>query len=242
MKENYNYELIKDYLDGLLDSETSEKLRMVLSKDETARAIANGILILEDRFKTDEEVDKYLDAQLAKNTNFIRASESRKRPFGFLKIAASIVLIAVSSLTIYQFSISSVADIVDKELSNPYQAAVVTRGSESVSNFEKGILLYNEMKYSEALVVLKNEESQRAGFFRGLCQLYMNEYQYAIEELKNQDLETSRYQEQSRWYLMLSYLKSGQQDEAKGILNTITERKNHFRLKEARRLSALLND
>ena len=37
MKTNYNYELIKDYLDRILDAETSKQIEELITNDETAR-------------------------------------------------------------------------------------------------------------------------------------------------------------------------------------------------------------
>ncbi|MEP1096347.1 MAG: hypothetical protein ABJG78_14620 [Cyclobacteriaceae bacterium] len=241
MKTDYNYELIKDCLDGILDSKTTEKIKRLIESDKTARDIAKGILLLEDRFENDKDLNAYLNDLHTRQEKIIEGISQTKKPFTFLKIAASVTILAISALVAYQINRPTLSDLLSAELSIPYQSATTVRNSEEISDFEKAMIAYNKGEYAKTIELLKEEQDSQAIFFKGLSLLFAEEYSMAIEFLGKPELIESRYEEQSRWYQSLAYLKSNQNQKASEILGEIVSNKDHFKHKEALKLLEYLN-
>lgn len=242
MKRNaYNYELIKDFLDGLLESARAKEIQQLIKTDETAMNIAKGILIMEKKLKNDDSIEQYLNQQFEKHNEVIIKSNAPKRVLNFLKIAASIALIAVSFVLIRFLMQPSLSDLVAKELSEPYPAAIAVRSTNSSDIHQKAILQYQQGNYKQAISLLQEQGTPQATFFRGLSLLYLEEYERSAKELANSRLIDSRFEEQARWYGSIAFLKSGNELGAKELLQTIESKPDHFKKKEAQDLLSRIN-
>ena len=80
MKSKYDYDIIRDYLHGLVDQETARRIRELIRHDEVARNIAAGILQLEHDFNGDEhEIESYIEELRQKHEDLAaRAAELRR--------------------------------------------------------------------------------------------------------------------------------------------------------------------
>jgi hypothetical protein len=234
MNGKYNYELIKDYLDGILDTNTSNRVKALINNDENARAIAKGVLLLQQKSENDEAIDKYFDNLLSSQQKVINQNIKSRTPFSWLKIAAVITLLAVSSLVVYRLSQPDLIDLVERELAVPYKSSVTLRDSENVVN--DGILAYNSGDYKTASELLKKSTSTEEVFFYGLSELYLKNYERAIVPLNGAELTDSRFEEQGRWYLALAYILANDELSAKATLMKIVVRKSHYKYHNARRL------
>jgi hypothetical protein len=230
MNGKYNYELIKDYLDGILDTETSNRVKTLIDNDENARAIAKGILLLQQKSENDEAIDKYLDNLLSSQQKVINQNIKSGIPFSWLKIAAVITLLAVSSLVVYRLSQPDLIDLVERELAVPYKSSVTLRDSES--SITDAMLAYNNGDYKTASELFKGKRSAESIFFNGLSHLYSGNYTEAVLLLNSSALSSSRFKEQSRWYLALAYLSDGEKEQAKNVLISIN-RKGHYKQNKA---------
>lgn len=242
METSYNYELIEDFLDGILEARTATEVRSRLEADEAAYAIAKGILMLRDRFQSETEVTKYLDQRLSENLKIVAKKTSTNNPSYFLKIAASVILLILSGLAVYQLTSPNLKDLVADQLASPYKASFALRSSETANNLEKALVLYDNRQYQIAYDLLKSENSPQAVFFSGLSLLYLNKEMAAIELLKSPAIIDSRYEEQSLWYLSLAYLQSNQLDQGEKLLLRIKSRENHFKREEALELLQSIHD
>ena len=87
MEAKYNYELIKDYLEGLLDSKTAEGVQQLIKNDETAKNIALGILTLDKKFQGNEQAfDAYIDGLLQTQQEIIDRHQVVRKSFPWVKI------------------------------------------------------------------------------------------------------------------------------------------------------------
>lgn len=242
MEVKYNYELIKDYLDGTLESKARKEVEILLKEDEVARAIARGILILNEEFKQDEEkIEDYLDSLQTEQINKIRSHHSTGRRFPFLKIAASLVLLIIASVSIYKYASPDPEGYLDAQLAEPYQAPSVTRsGAETYDDYLSGMDDYRDQKYHEAYSRLSTLDKSAAIFYSGLCKLYLEDYDTAIELLNKDQLKASLFNQQSKWYLSLAYIKTGQNEKAMKLLQEISKL-GAFKSKEAEKMKKLLN-
>lgn len=238
MEVKYSYELIKDYLDGILDSETSIKIKELLSNDAEARAIAKGILILSKEFDNDDsKIDTYLDSLLDKHRLQI-SRQSTVSNWSLIKIAAVLTLLIVSGIVLFKTSQVTVSEFVDKELSEPYKSVQVFRNSE-VTNLSKGLLAYAHQDYQLASDLFTELDDSEAVFYHGLSQMYLGNYQAAIKLLGSETIHDSRYAEHGQWFEALSLIQLGEVNEAKQVLQKIAL-DNAFKKEEAKQLILLI--
>lgn len=232
MEARYNYELIKDYLDGLLDSKTAGEMRSLIKNDETTKSIAIGILMLDKKFKNNEQaLNNYLEELLKTQQDVIETHISAKKSFSWIKIASAILLLAIVGLASYEYLQPDIIELVGQEISTPYQNESIFRNSDS--NNKNGFLAYRKGDYAKASKLLSDSQNAESIFFNSLSQLYQGNHGQAIILLSNPELQTTRYAEQSTWYLGLAYLRANKMDSAKILLVEITSSHNHFKKRKA---------
>ena len=236
MKSKYDYDTIRDYLHGLVDRETARQVRDLIRTDDVARSIAAGILQLEHEFNgEDHQVEGYIEELRQKRLKVIaeRGTE-RKMSFGWVKIAAAILLInIVGAIVWFSLPKDAVVDLVAQELSVPYPLSV-ERGS---SDAEPGFEAYFKGEYQTAIASFdKVENDATVIFYNGLSHLYAGDYDRAVTLLQSEAVGASRYQEQAAWFQSLALLKAGRDNEAKGILEKISGNTGHYKFDAARRL------
>lgn len=244
MKIQYNYELISDYLHGLLDSKTASKMHELIKTDEIARNIALGIVQLDKKFENEEAVEVYLNqfqqSQLALVRKHIKASYSTRT--SMLRIAAVIVLLVtigfVVRLMVFTPDLQSLAN---QELKEPYPIPTLSRSEGGISILKKGYQFYSERKFDEAaeqfdLAFTADNQQVSAVFYGALSHLYVGNYGQARQLLESSIIEGSRFDQQARWYLALSLIKQNDRDYAVEVLDTISRNQAHFKSVEASKL------
>jgi hypothetical protein len=236
MKGKYDYDIIRDYLHGLVDQETAIRIRELIRTDDVARNIAAGILQMEHEFHGEEhEIESYIETLRQKQLNLVREQgKQRQMSFPWIKLAAAILIIAVSGfvlwLTVFR---SNDNNLLAAELNKPYPLATLDRGSPAEGAFEA----YVKGDYKNAIASfdsISNDVS--VTFYNGLSHLYEGKYNEAITLLRTNTLEASRYREQASWFEALALIKSGRNDEAKDSLKKIGADASHYKSKAARQL------
>ncbi|HMJ70142.1 MAG TPA: hypothetical protein VK508_14650 [Cyclobacteriaceae bacterium] len=236
MKGKYDYDIIRDYLHGLVDQETSHRIRDLIRTDEVARNIAAGILQLEHEFHgEDDEIESYIETLRQKQLTLIREQgKERKMSPGWIRVAAAILIIAVAAfvlwLTVFR---NSNNNMLAAELNTPYPLATLDRGSPGESGFK----FYIEGDYKNAIASfdsISNDVS--VTFYNGMSHLYGGEYDQAVTLLRSSSLEASRYREQVSWFEVLALIKAGRNDEAKEGLKRISADSSHYKSGAARQL------
>ncbi len=225
MTSKYDYDIIRDYLHGLTDQETAKRIHELIRTDEVARNIATGILQLEHDFDGDEtQIENYIESLHQKQLDLInRKNNVRVFSGSWIAIAAAVLIVAVIGSVV----VLSGESMLDKELSEPYPYS-----AERGSDVNDGFRFYQNRDYRNAISRL-NDDDATAVFYKGLSYLYVGEYQNAITSFSS--LETSRYNEQARWFTALALLKSGKITEGKIVLNAIVSN-NGYKSSEAREL------
>jgi len=239
VKEAYNYELIEDYLEGLLDQKTSIRIQKLLMEDEYARSIAKGILILKQNFD-EEAIEAYLDKVYNIHFETIHDYSKPKKVWIYWKVAAAIVILTISSLLIFQSASPSVDDIIEDEMATAYPISQNLRGPDS--NISSALISYEKREYEKVIRLLKQDKSTQGVFTRALSHLYVGNYQEASKDLTKSVLLDSRYKEQSRWFLVLSYTKSNETLRAIETLREILEIEGHYKYEEAKKLLSILSE
>ncbi|WP_144017465.1 tetratricopeptide repeat protein [Ekhidna lutea] len=239
MKTKYNYELIEDYLNGILDSKTMSEVKHLLETDEVARGIAQGILNMKERFDADEsQMDDYLSQTLEKKQKLINDYSSQRSSLRIIKIAAAVLVLAVSTFAIYQLTQPTLNDVLAYELSQPYEMFITSRDGEG--SLDHALVTYNNGNYAEVFNYIQNTHTAQSSFLKGLSYLYLEEYESAITELQSVANSDSRFEEQARWYLAIAYLQTDEPEKAKAILAQIKGNPNHYKAERAVEILDLL--
>ncbi|MEM1002836.1 MAG: hypothetical protein AAGH46_09320 [Bacteroidota bacterium] len=231
---NTNYELIQDYLDGLLDQEASLKVGKLIDNDEVAYNIAKGILLLRKEFVHDEsQIEEYLNSIYKRQQSLFKLQKTSKYAT-WLKIAAVLTVVTVSAFITYRFYQPSLEEMINAELAVPYKGTVAFRDSQK-TELSAGLTAYVDENYLRAAELLEGINDAEAVFYHGLCRLYLEEYETAIKLFNSDIVEQSRYAIHSSWFLALSYYKLGDRENVRKLLKKIIAQ-NHYKKTEAIKL------
>lgn len=207
-----------DLLEEYFNADTSETRKAEIKGLLSEQSDNDGLIIqqLGDLIKAQEEVD-----DLRKRIQGLEKSKSRTMGL-FLKIAASVMLIAVASVVLVrQYSSPSGMDIYEDYYS-PYPAQVI-RG-ETEDPFSSFFTLYSQGLYDEALTELENIDSSLKSdliqLYIGNCLLNTNKTELAIETFEK-IAPTSSYSGDAKWFAALSLFSIEQDDRAKVYLEEL---------------------
>lgn len=227
MKSKYDYEIIRDYLHGVLDQDTARKIRDLIRTDDVARNIAAGILQLEHEFDgNEEEIEAYIEKLREKQLNLIKEQRGPKVvAFPWMKLAAAILLIAAVGAAVWaMFFRADKNDLLAQELSEPYPLSIERGESDANAGFE----LYLRGEYKAAAEAFGNAgDHPNVIFYGGLSNLYSGNYDKAISLFSS--LKETRYREHALWFYSLALIKAGKMDEAKRNLEKISNDPGHYK-------------
>lgn len=115
----------------------------------------------------------------------------------------------------------------------PNVVAPLVRGENEVSGEKKKAFeLYEAEKFEEAAQLFKNlgksETNEFAAFYEGQCYMALGKNEKAIEVFSNAILTDDVYpfDTQRKWYLALIYLKVGKKEDARMMLEILTNYEN----------------
>lgn len=242
MKSKYDYEIIRDYLHGLLDQETARNIRELIRTDEVARNIAAGILQLEHEFHGDEhEIEAYIENLRQKQLNLIHGQSKGWGSGSWIKLAAAILIIALVAAVVWMTMFKgNKTDLLAQELNSPYPLSTLERGA---SDANEGFEFYLKGEYKNAIAKFEGVEGDASvAFYNGLSNLYSGDYDRAVTLLGSQLLEGSRYREQAGWYRSLALIKAERIDEARESLKKISSDVGHYKSEAAIKLLSSLSN
>lgn len=235
-------ERIQRYLDGEMSEEEKRSFREDLNWDPELSEELNLHRIVEESIKNRDEQkfrakleDSYRLYNEKKELE-ARVQSSRRR----LYISTSLVAAALIVLGVFIFTSSH--QVTPESIYNEYYSLMeVNFSSRSArmesrnSNLESGIQAYVDHDFQLSKVRLeeylqaRSENELTARFFLGLSQLEMGNYPDAEYNFKKvSEGEFSYYQEHSRWYLALTYLKMQNISEAVPIFKDFTLQKSIY--------------
>lgn len=138
----------------------------------------------------------------------------------------SVVIVLISSVSFFYIvnSLSS-ADLVEKYLSETYDAPFVIRG-DSTPNW---VNYYKGRQFEKALSELRSIDkiSIQRDFYIGLCLMYSQDWLEATDQLMPISKTSSIFQEQANWYLALAHWKAGNYKASKTLLEHIVNNKTY---------------
>jgi tetratricopeptide (TPR) repeat protein len=132
---------------------------------------------------------------------------------GWMKIAASIMLLAVIGISFYGQTYSS-----DNLYDTAYEPAqdYITNMDSDLSPIEQALSHYNKGEINIAMQELQTlteaePSNQEALFYLGQCQLRLGEFNLAINSFQQVN---NNYHAEAQWYVALALIKTKKEDEA----------------------------
>ena len=195
-------EVLIDYVDGILDAKSREKVENYIEKSSEGSEIVDGIRWYYQTYGQDREnLENYLleskqgilDA--LEPTIQEQTTQTEVRPLWrrIVRVAAIILLLTIPTLMVVNSSKSETA-LLDEHLSVPYDNPPVVRGDveQNTILWNRISSLYGNQDYNGALasldtIIQRRETLSMAHFYAGLCYLYSENPKpdMAISHLQN---------------------------------------------------------
>ncbi len=208
--------LLYEYLSGNLNPEEAEKTAAHLEECPECR----------EKFKIMVALDNPRMPSLQKKSNrFIPAGRN-------LRLAAAGLLLAVVLSILYSQLPTDCGFPASSTLatSQPYPLVMLETRNSSGAGLTRGLHLYREGSYREALAELEQyEENHDALFFSAISLYMLDEPVKALEKLKRLAVVSEKWAFAADWYRSQSLLKLGKTDEAVSVLKKISETENQYR-------------
>jgi tetratricopeptide (TPR) repeat protein len=227
-------EHIEKYLLGKLSDSERETFEMRMREDkkfsrmvENHRSLLRGIEI-----GFNKEIKNMLKDEESAHAGSL---SSRKTKFYSIRmitgVAAAILIVLILAYFLRPQKTTPTEIFADYYSVYPNIEIPISRSEEigtiAYSAYEKG-------KYSSALnefleIKKENPDNPAPYFYAGICQIELNRPEEAIRLFREvQDLDTSKYTIPSMWYEALSYLKTGNQEEAAHLLTALSTKDSSY--------------
>jgi tetratricopeptide (TPR) repeat protein len=250
MDEQTKYERIESYLAGTMAPVERLQFEQELAADSS---LANEVELHEQLQSSlrGEKIHKFRAALQAVDTHWQNPAgkPARNRRLRRLFRPALAVAAAVALLLIawQLFSPHGRPDVSAQQFAayfEPYQMVLSQRSAaelpERAALLNLAIKQYAEGQFAEAAIAFRQLEQGEPGniafrFYRALALLASGQADEAIPVFETVLARSGHlFSEQSRWYLALAYLKTGQEAEAKRLLEGIGP--GQFRYAQSREL------
>lgn len=221
------------YLDGELSENEKQLFEKELKTDNE----------LNELYKVHQEINKYINdreahtikAKLAEARIRYDNRELKKKKLKRFYRAAAIFIVLVSVAGIIFWLTNSDTPLTNNELYSQYYTTYSTtieyRNDTSVLTGDYYIALseYDKGAYEQALIyfeeiIQKEQNGSSAQFFAGICCMEMGEFDRAIQYFKATiNSNNTLFIDQARWFLALCYVRTGDIEKARSILNDLSQ-------------------
>ena len=247
----WNYELLADYVDGLVDQATHSKIDTALKDSEEAAMIVSGIRFYYRQHGEDREgLEEYLDELAEQFGQRVIKPEAKIRRFPFspkiMRVAAVVLLLIASVPLIIWLTKPANPDpnaFIAQQLSTPYSIISTTRGDSSdINKLTQAYEAYKVKNYAETITLLTEIKQEQSlsdydQLVLGLSLLYEMKYTESAPVLKEVvEKENPRIEQQARWFLALTYHQMGEKEKSIQLLDEILQYSGHYKAKEAKEL------
>ncbi len=223
-EQRYTYELLIDYVDGLLGSESAARVENIVKSDEQAQAIVEGIhTFYEEHGKDREALEKWLDQ--GKNKEIMSTKETKVRKLNvWPKIAIAVAAAAILVIAFIGLQDSRHSVACDYA-ALPVEVEFETRSNDDLAKVKSA---FDSQDFEQVLVLSEGdfEESIQLDFMIGVSYFKTADYPMAVAMLDG--LEETRLAEYSLWYTALSYAMTEQNDRAERAMQAVVETKGKY--------------
>jgi tetratricopeptide (TPR) repeat protein len=238
--EEKDIDLIEAYLRGTLDEQALAAFQKRREDDpEFDREVIDYSQII-NRIRSTHEQD-FMNKLRHWDSEIENRQEAKVIPFRrIFLIAASVLLLAIAGLYVFRNSQSDHEQLF-QEYFQPYENVISERSGKN-DNQQKGMELYDQKKYEEAIVLLKlaiMEDSDNASLksYLGIAYLaagHAQEAKTTFDAIVKND--RSLFKEVAEWNLAMTYLKLDDEASMKRTLEGIIQQKDHLYYQQAKDL------
>ena len=236
--DNYTQpdELLMRYLDGEMSLEEREEFETRLASDENTRRRLEDLQVARDAVnvyglkKQVALVHREMMAEMKPAAVITAMSRTRQIARYGLRIAASIVFVAICLLAYNFFSLSSSKLYNEKYV--PFELSSVRGENQTeATGIEKA---YRQKNYQEVVALSKIDGvSIKDEFLEAVSYLELGKPAEAIDHFSRvvaRDRATDHpvYKDDAEYYLALSYLKTKNYEKALELMNTIHDDNSHL--------------
>lgn len=234
-QQEKNIDQIDRYLNGQMTEQEKKDFELSLEEDDEFKALFEFVSDTQKAQAVNE-----LTSLKAKLNNTESNYKRRRQNTSYLKVAASIILLATLGYFIYNATLQSADTTVlfDKYYEvYPNVVAPVSRDAETSDNtftaYEKG----NYQEVIDELVTVENP-TDTTNFYLGQAHLALGNYMPAIKTF-DQIKSTSGFYDQALWYSALANLKINNMDRCKHILQQLIDTESSYQQKAEVLINAL---
>lgn len=173
-----------------------------------------------------------------------RSTPLYKRPW--LAAASIVVLFTVISYTMF-FNTKMDSQELYSTYFEPYRNVIspISRSGQSRNLESNGYEAYEKGQYKEALGLLEQNYT-RSGksvslLYQGICLLQLERTEDAIDRFRKQLNTKDKFNNVTRWYLVLAYLKLNKKKKAKALMELMITSKDTYRRDDVITLLEQLN-
>jgi cytochrome c-type biogenesis protein CcmH/NrfG len=233
-------DMFDEYFSGMLDEQEKldfeNRLKADIKYDQAFqeyRDLRNGIdySVMKTLKEELQELEATLpEVQIEPQVQALSEEPKVGQRFVLLKVAAVVMLIAVSAVVVFQLNRPSSPQDLFTQHFEPYPNEFVSakRGDDIAADpIVQAFQAYDNQNYNAAIEgftrILDEEKNVMVLFYLGSAQLAQNQSQSAIATFER-FLEISEDSvTEAKWYLALSYLKEARAEEARVLLEEIKE-------------------
>lgn len=236
MAENDDILIIQSYIDGSLNDQErlafEEKMKVspdLADKVTRQKSILVHFEVNQKKIRKDKMLSDF-EQMLAKQKDIPKPSSTLS--VKWYAYAASITGILLVSLYIY-FSQSSYNNKLYNHYYKPYLEQSILRGDGNNGTYDLGYDLYSNEQYEDAILkfntLISNSEEANDELFLYLGNCYLNtrNIEKAISTFQKVP-DNSIFHKEGLWYISLSYLKAGDNNNAIKTLNKLIENRTIY--------------
>lgn len=234
-------DLIEQYLNGYLTDEEVSIFESRLEKEDDFKNLYADYI--KSRKSINDAIKETLKKKVVQGLN--KNKKSKTIWLKPLSIAAGFLIIVVGSIWVLTQDSTT-----PEQLFSEYYAPPPTpnmRSQDSAPNNQQAFIAYQNQNYVSADTLLeqllelddKNRKEELMLLYAGTL-LELNRVDEAITQLNRINAASALFQD-AQWYLLLSYLKSGNKEQAIKTANAILAVDKHFKTDEATRVLKSLN-
>ena len=260
-KQDIHISLIEKYLDNNLDTDESQLFEHILENDEAFVRDLNDMELLIsgikksaslttieeklERFENSIKImgDEEEDIKTLPRTTYFAFEHIKKYSWA---IAASITIVLVSSITLFNINQPTSHQKLYDEYFSPFENYGTKRSLEKVERdvWKEALFLYDNGRYQEALdnfnhiiisdyqEVINNPRYSLYNIYKGNTLMQLNRHDDAIRLFTGMLEDDDGMFLQARWYLSMCYLHENNTENLVPLLEKIAEIKgSHYSLK-----------
>ena len=201
---------------------------------------------------TAEEVEQYINdpaekIDLIDYRNRIKQrmqekmNEKQQNKAVFLKIAAAVAMLIISSLILFYLLKPEEQDLYATYYA-PYEDVITTRNDNNNTFFDMGMVAYNKADYEDAILNFNklnpsDPNYSTALFYKGQSLLASDNAAAAESIFKSVAADNSNiFHQHAQWYLALSLIKQEKLSDAERVLLQLTQNQSNYKFEESKSL------